>query len=439
MPFLVYGRDARTGVRARRVSTSAQTAIDARREAESDGMRVSTVVPCTRRTAADSFGSHGHSATAAAGSALSRESGAFDRQLHGITPRACMTYGLIAANLAVFAAMVLCGVSGAHPKSADVVRWGADFGPKSLGREPWRLVSSMFVHFGFAHLASNMVVFCYVGPIVERMLGSIGFLATYLAAGIAGALVAVGMHPISVEAGASGAVFGIYGALIAILALERKSVPPEVRTNLMGYALVFVAFNLLHSLRPEISMAAHVGGLIGGFACGLALARPLSRTALPGRGVRDAIFAAGSGVVLALGLLAARALQPNLLAVDVAIQRFTTAEIEIPDAIAKLASEANSAGGASGAAGAIERDYLPRWHSVLSYVESTKPVPSSLQPHIDAILRYMHHREENWRELATALVADDKLMWEEAQRRMSSLDEDARQIRRSAPLHAPFD
>jgi membrane associated rhomboid family serine protease len=437
MPFLVYGRDARTGVRARRVSTRAQTAVDARREAESHGMRVSTVIPCTRRTAADSFGSHGHSA--AASSELSRENAAFNRQLHEITPRAGMTYGLIAANLAVFASMVFCGVSSAHPKSADVIRWGADFGPKSLGREPWRLVSSMFVHFGFTHLASNMAVFCYVGPLVERMLGSIGFFATYLVAGVAGALVAVAMHPISVEAGASGAVFGIYGALIAILVIERKSVPPEVRTNLLGYALVFVAFNLLHSLRPEISMAAHVGGLIGGFACGLALARPLSRTSLPGRIARDAILAAGSGVVLAMGLFAARALHPNLVAVDAAIQRFTTAQIEIPEAIAKLASEAKSSGAASDAGGAIGRDYLPRWHSVLSYVESTKPVPSSLRPHIDGIVRYMRQREENWRDLATALLADDELLREKAERRMSSLDDDARKIRRSAPLHEPFD
>lgn len=230
---------------------------------------------------------------------------AFHRTLAALTPRAFVTPTVIGINGAVFTATVVGGVHALVPTAADLVGWGANFGPMTTHGQWWRLLTCTFLHIGIVHLAFNMWVLWDVGRLVERLVGNTGFAVIYLLSGAAGSLTSVWWHPGIVSAGASGAVFGIYGALLGFLALRRRSVPPGVLRELRNSTLGFLFFNLVYGLsEPGIDLAAHVGGLACGFVCGHAMTQPLVARAVAGRRVRN-IAVAVVGVV-ALVIAAAR-------------------------------------------------------------------------------------------------------------------------------------
>src|SRR6202011_2677222 len=110
-----------------------------------------------------------------------------------------------------FVAMVATGVHWLSPTTADLIKWGADYGPRTTAGEWWRLGSSMFLHLGIIHIAFNMVVLWDIGRFTERLLGNAGFLIVYVLSGLFGSLASVLINPHIPSAGASGAVFGLYG------------------------------------------------------------------------------------------------------------------------------------------------------------------------------------------------------------------------------------
>jgi membrane associated rhomboid family serine protease len=224
----------------------------------------------------------------------------FAVRLQGVTPRAWVVPALVAANAVVFAAMVAQGASPLSPSAGDVVAWGANFGPATLGGQPWRLLSSTFLHFGAIHLAMNMLALWNAGRLVERLFGNARFVALYLAAGIFGSSASVLVHPDVVSAGASGAVFGVYGALGGFLLRQQRSIPGPVLAGLRNVAVSFVGYNLLFGFAGRnIDMAAHLGGLAAGFAAGALLARPLATgrgQGLPGAGLVAAASLALMGI-----------------------------------------------------------------------------------------------------------------------------------------------
>src|SRR5438034_1313685 len=130
----------------------------------------------------------------------------FRRALFTRTPRAWVTPTMIVLNVAVFVAMVANGVSALAPTSASLIRWGADFGPRTTGGQSWRLLTNTFVHIGLPHIAMNMIALWQSGRMVERLLGNLGFAVTYLLAGLCGSIVSTLSHPFTVSAGASGAI-----------------------------------------------------------------------------------------------------------------------------------------------------------------------------------------------------------------------------------------
>ena len=99
-----------------------------------------------------------------------------------------VTIALIAASVLVFAVMVLRGVSAFSPTPQQGIAFGADFGPLTLGGQWWRLVTSMFVHFGFVHLGLNMWCLWNLGRAAERLLGRFSYLLAYFASGIFGSI-----------------------------------------------------------------------------------------------------------------------------------------------------------------------------------------------------------------------------------------------------------
>jgi rhomboid protease GluP len=190
----------------------------------------------------------------------------------------CATIVLIALNVLVFVLMVLRGVSAFNPTALSVLKWGADYGPLTLHGQWWRMFVSTFLHFGIIHLLFNMFVLFSIGLFMENLAGRVPFVVLYLVCGLGGSAASLAWHPSTVSAGASGAIFGLYGALLGYLVRHRNSIPSESLASLRKGALTFIGFNLVYGLRPGVDMAAHLGGLVTGFALGLFMIQPRARS-----------------------------------------------------------------------------------------------------------------------------------------------------------------
>jgi membrane associated rhomboid family serine protease len=225
----------------------------------------------------------------------------FKQSLVGMTPRLIATPILVAINVLVFAAMVANGADLLGPTPLKIFEWGGNFAPRTLNGDWWRLVTCLFVHIGIFHLGFNMWVLWDLGRLVERLVGTVGFLVLYFVSGIAGSIASVAWNPAIISAGASGAVFGVAGGLLAFLAFQRKAVPVVVLKQLRNSMLLFLVFNLYYGMTSKgIDMAAHIGGLTAGFACGLILSQPLSVEMRARRKVRNLAAIVAGGVLLPL-------------------------------------------------------------------------------------------------------------------------------------------
>jgi rhomboid protease GluP len=187
-----------------------------------------------------------------------------------------VTVAIVGINVLVFAAMVLSGVSPMSPTSAQLLRFGADFGPYTLGGQPWRILTSNYVHVGLFHILFNMWCLWDLGRLSERILGGWTYFLTYTACGIAGSLASLWIHPGVPGAGASGAIFGLAGALITALYLGKLPYPQQMMRGLLRSLLSFAGYNLFFgAVVPAIDNSAHIGGLIMGLAIGALLAKQL--------------------------------------------------------------------------------------------------------------------------------------------------------------------
>lgn len=180
-----------------------------------------------------------------------------------------VTYGIIAVNVLVFILMIIDGAGMMEPNGYVHLKWGSNFAPLTLSGDWWRLLSNVFIHFGVIHIAMNMYCLYTVGIYLEPMLGKIRYLSAYLCTGVLASVVSLWWHndPVN-SAGASGAVFGVYGVFLALL--TSNLIPKRARTALLQNIGVFVAFNLLYGLKGGIDNAAHIGGLLTGIAIGYA-------------------------------------------------------------------------------------------------------------------------------------------------------------------------
>jgi membrane associated rhomboid family serine protease/Flp pilus assembly protein TadD len=209
---------------------------------------------------------------------------------------------LIAINVLVYVAMVLRGVSPLAPTSLDLLTWGASFGPRELSTEWWRLFTAMFVHIGFLHILLNMYCLWSLGPLAERLFGPWRFLSLYLLSGIGGNVASVALHPLIVAAGASGAIFGVAGALLPVLHLRNIPAIATLRGRRGRLGIGgFIVYNLVYGFaNTGIDNAAHIGGLVIGFVIGYAAPVAGSHT---GR----AAVSRTQGVLLAMALFLAAA------------------------------------------------------------------------------------------------------------------------------------
>ncbi len=171
-------------------------------------------------------------------------------------------------NILIFILMVLSGVSFMSPTSESLINWGANFRPVTLDGQLWRLLTCCFLHIGFIHLLMNMYALLYIGVLLEPILGKTRFIAAYLLTGITASITSLWWHDFTVSAGASGAIFGLYGVFLALL--TTKLIEENARKALLSSIAIFVIFNLTYGLKGGVDNAAHIGGLIGGLIIGYA-------------------------------------------------------------------------------------------------------------------------------------------------------------------------
>ncbi len=222
-----------------------------------------------------------------------------------------ITIALIAASVLVFAVMVLRGVSAIAPTPQQAIAFGADFGPLTLGGEWWRLLTSMFVHFGFIHLGLNMWCLWNLGRAAEQLLGRFSYLLAYLGSGIFGSIASVYWHPRVAGAGASGAIFGLAGVLVSFVYLKKTPAHLQINRKMLSSLGSFIAYNLLFGAAiPGISNAAHIGGLVMGLVVGALL--PSASADEPSRRSRLSLVVAITAIVLIVSAVATKRLRAGV-------------------------------------------------------------------------------------------------------------------------------
>src|SRR5579862_5233878 len=184
-----------------------------------------------------------------------------------------LTRLLFGANVAVYIAMALASGSVIDFPGRTLGAFGANYGPLTLTGDWWRLFTYMFLHGGLMHIAFNMWCLWDLGALCESLYGRWTFAAIYLTTGIAAGLASVAWNPGVLSVGASGAIFGLAGALIASFSLGEFSVPRVAISGTLRSLLFFVGFNVLFgTLSPGIDNGAHGGGLVSGLIFGALIA-----------------------------------------------------------------------------------------------------------------------------------------------------------------------
>lgn len=189
-----------------------------------------------------------------------------------IKKKPIITIGIIAINILVFVWLSFFGMT---EDGSYMLEHGAMFVPFVLGNhEYYRLITSIFLHFGFSHLMNNMVMLFFLGSILEEEIGSFKYLLLYFVSGVAGNILSAFMDlktgEFVISAGASGAIFGVIGALLIIVAKNHG----HLRT-LDGRGMVFmVVCSLYHGFTSTgVDNMAHIGGLVSGILLAFILYR----------------------------------------------------------------------------------------------------------------------------------------------------------------------
>jgi rhomboid protease GluP len=351
----------------------------------------------------------------------------FQRALVTFTPRLIATPAVVIANILVFAAMIAAGVHFFAPTVQSIADWGANFGPKTMNGQWWRLVSCMFPHYGILHLGFNMWVLWDLGRLVERLVGNVGFVVLYFVSGIAGSIASLAWHPMVVSAGASGAVFGVAGALLGLIAFRRDTVPAAVLKQLRNSMAAFLIYNVFYGMTASgIDMAAHIGGLVAGFVCGLILSQPLSVEMIARRRFRNGAVVVAGAIALPLAAFALPDAPPDI---DREMQRFAEMEKRVLDTNNALVGRAQR-GVISDAdfAETLEHDVLPPWIETRGRTEGLLAAPDGDRAYLPRLVEYMRCREESWQMQVEGLREQDPTKLEQANERWTAAEEMVKEL-----------
>jgi rhomboid protease GluP len=354
----------------------------------------------------------------------------FDQNIILQSRQTPVTVGLVAINTLVFLVTVFAGAEWIVPRGTVQVAWGSNFGPFTTDGEWWRLLTSLFIHFGVIHLAFNMWALATFGPLTERLYGSVNYLLIYLIAGVTGSLASISWRPDINSAGASGAIFGILGALLAAHLRNRKTMPSSVLRPLRNSTLVFVGYALLNGFTTKgIDVAAHLGGLTAGFLIGLVMARQITGESSYTRGdLRRFLQMAPVAVLfLAGGLWCAQRASTSLVGEGLYWHTFHwfRAGEHVANDHFNAALSLNAAGPLTqqGFAERLEHDVLPFWREASDRFALIHLVPGS--PSFSALQllqSFSDGRAEGYELLASGLQRNDRKEMTNAREKLAQVD-----------------
>ena len=300
-------------------------------------------------------------------------------------------------NILVFAVMAISGVGVFQPDNQDLLNWGANFRPNTLGGEWWRLFTCCFIHIGIFHLLMNMYALVSIGVLLEPLMGKTRYLFAYIATGIIASLTSLAWNELTISAGASGAIFGLYGVFLALLTTNHieKSARDAMRTS----TLIFVGYNLLNGLKPGIDNAAHIGGLLSGMAIGYAflpsLKQPNSKT------IRGISIGAISMAVVAAIIIVFNSISNDIGKYQEKMAEFTTLE-EKAITVYSLPETATN----EQILNALNNDGIKNWEKCLALVTEvqTYDLPDDIQERNKALKTYCEMRIECYQLIDKAIT-----------------------------------
>lgn len=174
-------------------------------------------------------------------------------------------------NILVYLLMIFSGTHLLYPNGLELMEWGANRRLETNSGEWWRLFTSMFLHGGIMHLILNISGLVLVAIFLEPIVGRKKYFIIYILSGLCGSLASIWWYPNTISVGASGAIFGLYGALLSLLLTNTFN--KKGKKGLLIMFGLYVGINLLWGLTGGIDNAAHIGGLLSGALIGLVLSK----------------------------------------------------------------------------------------------------------------------------------------------------------------------
>ena len=312
------------------------------------------------------------------------------------TPWPIVTPAIAMLNVFVFVRMLFGDGSFSDPDT--LISWGASFGPRTTNGEWWRLFTSIFVHVGPLHLLTDLAGLAIAGLLLERLVGYFAFATVYLGAGIFASLASLSADPMAVTTGASGAIFGLYGLLIAAAAwgfFKQSLAIPLVAAKQMAPGL---GIFLLYSLATGRLGTAAANGLVLGLIAGL----PLTWRA--GERKTPAIWSAAAMTATLVIVVVSAVPLRGYLDVKPEIVRALAVE-DRTTALYDKAVKQFQLGGitAESLVQVIDTGVLPELHAAAARLKSLERVPAEHRPLVEKTEEYLRLRSESWRLRADGL------------------------------------
>jgi rhomboid protease GluP len=321
----------------------------------------------------------------------------FQQALCARTPWPIVTLAIAAAQLLVFVMMLIRPGGGTAEES--LLAWGASFGPRTTNGEWWRLAASLFVQPGFFAFVVTMLGFVQIALIVERLVGHFAFATVYAAAGVLGGVVNLAREPVEIHAGASAAVFGVYGLLAAAVAQglaqrSEVSIPLKaLRVVAPGAAVFLVYFTLVDDIG-----AANLTGLGIGVIYGIVLTLQLAR------GKPSIRKVAATCAATAIVVLGSAALLRGVTDVRPELERLIATEERTATIYEKAVNQFRiGAMSAKTLAQIIDRSIVPELRAARARLQAITGVPAQHQAIVSSAEEYLRLRDESWRIRSEAL------------------------------------
>jgi rhomboid protease GluP len=306
---------------------------------------------------------------------------------------------IVNLNIFIFILMTIGGADVFLPDNESLLQWGANFRPVTLNGQWWRLLTSCFLHIGILHLAMNLYALVYIGSMLEPRLGTTRFLSAYLLSGIGGSAASLFWHDLTISAGASGAIFGMYGVFLAML--TTNLIEKAARQTMLTSVVIFVGYNLVNGLRGGIDNAAHIGGLVIGIVAGYSFYLSLTKPEETNRKYLTIVLPAvivftASFFVYNLSSNDVGIYQKNMEAFVVleekAIQIYSKLDNTPTDEVLK---EINEVG-------------IPSWEEGMKLINETEKldIPETLRERNRKLLRYCQVRIDSYEMLYKAISED---------------------------------